>query len=176
MRLSESKAQNLLESEVAHSPLASLVKWLAEKTDAKRMAKAVDMLKQGSLQLFAEISPEEVVGVIRSQFDAELVYASRLLQDGHYCCTNQHLDYCGGTRGLPCKHMFVLLLGLTQAGQLTDSFVREWMKRTLALPERYRIKMAAEQQAQTFIKYKGAQAGDVDWRPLETIPEDFYAL
>jgi len=28
----------------------------------------------------------------------------------------------------------------------------------------------------TFIKYKGAEAGEIDWRPTETIPEDYYAL
>jgi hypothetical protein len=30
--------------------------------------------------------------------------------------------------------------------------------------------------AETFIQYKGATAGEVDWRPTETLPEDFYAL
>ena len=30
--------------------------------------------------------------------------------------------------------------------------------------------------AETLIQYKGAQAGEVDWRPTETIPEDFYAF
>ena len=28
----------------------------------------------------------------------------------------------------------------------------------------------------TFIKYKGAEAGEVDWRPTETIPEDYFAI
>jgi hypothetical protein len=30
--------------------------------------------------------------------------------------------------------------------------------------------------SETFIKYKGAEAGTVDWRPTETIPEDYYAM
>ena len=30
--------------------------------------------------------------------------------------------------------------------------------------------------AETFLQYKGAQAGEIDWRPTETIPEDFYAF
>ena len=29
---------------------------------------------------------------------------------------------------------------------------------------------------ETFLRYKGAEAGEVDWRPTETIPEDFYAM
>jgi hypothetical protein len=28
----------------------------------------------------------------------------------------------------------------------------------------------------TFLKFKGAEAGEVDWRPTETIPEDFYSM
>jgi hypothetical protein len=27
-----------------------------------------------------------------------------------------------------------------------------------------------------FIRRKGAEAGEVDWRPTETVPEDYYAL
>ena len=26
------------------------------------------------------------------------------------------------------------------------------------------------------LRYRGAQAGEVDWRPTETVPEDYYAL
>ena len=29
---------------------------------------------------------------------------------------------------------------------------------------------------ETLLQYKGAEAGEVDWRPTETIPEDFYAM
>jgi hypothetical protein len=28
----------------------------------------------------------------------------------------------------------------------------------------------------TFLRYKGAEDGEVDWRPIETTPEDYYAL
>jgi hypothetical protein len=27
----------------------------------------------------------------------------------------------------------------------------------------------------TFLRYKGAEAGEIDWRPTETMPEDYYA-
>jgi hypothetical protein len=30
--------------------------------------------------------------------------------------------------------------------------------------------------AGSFLKYQGAQAGEIDWRPTETVPEDFYAM
>ncbi|MCI0704901.1 MAG: hypothetical protein L0241_27900 [Planctomycetia bacterium] len=28
----------------------------------------------------------------------------------------------------------------------------------------------------TFLKYKSVEAGEIDWRPTETVPEDFYAM
>ena len=34
----------------------------------------------------------------------------------------------------------------------------------------------AELCAATFVRYKGAEAGELDWRPTETIPEDFCAV
>jgi hypothetical protein len=30
--------------------------------------------------------------------------------------------------------------------------------------------------SEALLKYMGAEAGEVDWRPMETIPEDYYAL
>jgi hypothetical protein len=39
-------------------------------------------------------------------------------------------------------------------------------------------KPAIDEEANSaiFLRYKGAEAGEVDWRPTETIPEDFYAM
>jgi hypothetical protein len=36
--------------------------------------------------------------------------------------------------------------------------------------------MDRDNLATIFLKYKSAEAGEVDWRPTETIPEDFYAM
>ena len=33
-----------------------------------------------------------------------------------------------------------------------------------------------ETMGEIFIRYKGAEAGEVDWRPTETVPEDYYAV
>jgi hypothetical protein len=44
------------------------------------------------------------------------------------------------------------------------------------LPNKSRVQFDSDKLSATFIKYKGAQAGELDWRPTETIPEDFYAL
>ena len=47
---------------------------------------------------------------------------------------------------------------------------------TVDLPVRDRVALDTEKLSQTFIKYKGAQSGTLDWRPVETLPEDYYAL
>jgi hypothetical protein len=47
-----------------------------------------------------------------------------------------------------------------------------WMRKANAASPRTDTQLASE----TFLEYKGAEAGQVDWRPTETIPEDFYAV
>ena len=34
----------------------------------------------------------------------------------------------------------------------------------------------AELAGDTLLRYKGAEAGDIDWRPVETVPEDYDAM
>jgi hypothetical protein len=92
--------------------------------------------------------------------------------DGQYSCCTQNLNVCGGLRGSICKHLLVLIIGLVQAGELDPSTIDDWIAKTHhAKPELDKETMGA-----IFIKYKGAEAGEVDWRPTETVPEDYYAL
>jgi hypothetical protein len=79
---------------------------------------------------------------------------------------------CGGLRGALCKHLLVLIVGLTKAGQLDPATVNAWADASRAK----KPAMDKDAQSESFLKYKGAEAGEVDWRPTETIPEDFYAM
>ena len=66
----------------------------------------------------------------------------------------------------------VLIIGLVQSGELDPTTVDAWIAKTHTVkPELDKEVMGA-----IFIKYKGAEAGEVDWRPTETVPEDYYAL
>jgi hypothetical protein len=152
--------------------LPSLIAQLDSATGDGRMAKVTKMLKADRFQLFSELTDDEVTGVVKSQTDASLFYACRLGKDGHFMCCTQNLNVCGGLRGKPCKHLLVLLVGLVQAGQADAAKISAWAHATASK------KPALDKDAMsaTFIKYKGAEAGEVDWRPTETIPEDFYAL
>lgn len=136
------------------------------------MAKVKAMLKADRFQLFSEVADDHVTGVVKSQTDASLFYACKIDKGGNFMCCTQNLNVCGGLRGKPCKHLLVLMVGLVQSGGVDAALVSGWAKATKGKkPALNKDAMSA-----TFIKYKGAEAGEIDWRPTETIPEDYYAL
>jgi hypothetical protein len=143
--------------------------------DPKRMKRTLDMLKTGKNQLFAEIEPTLVRGIVRSQKEEDLVYSCVLTADGIYACCTPDLSLCLGLRGEPCKHLLVLLIGLARAGQLDPTTIDRWIVAVAGKNHRWN-KTTKNHVSDTLLKYKGAQAGEIDWRPTETIPEDFYAM
>jgi hypothetical protein len=143
--------------------------------DAKRMQRTLDMLKKGRNQLFYEIEPTMVRGVVRSQRDIDTVYSCVLMQDGTYSCGTADMAQCMGLSNEPCKHLLVLTIGLARAGQLDPVVADKWIVAARTKNPRWN-KTVQSHIADSFLKYKGAQAGEIDWRPTETIPEDFYAL
>jgi len=152
--------------------LSSLFSELDKVTGDGRMDKVKSMLRAERFQLFSEVNDERVTGVVKSQTDSSLFYACSMDAKGRYMCCTQNLNVCGGLRGKPCKHLLVLLVGLAQGAQLDPATALQWARAT-------RGKKAAldkDSMSATFIRYKGAEAGEVDWRPTETIPEDYYAI
>jgi hypothetical protein len=154
------------------SDLAGFLERLAKATDSAKLDKAKAMLKADRFRLFAKVTDDHLVGVVKSQGDPDLVYSCRLAKDGTYACCTQNLNVCGGLRGSPCKHLLVLLVGLTQAGQLDPATAHTWSNATRGR----KAELDKDAMTETFLQYKGAEAGEVDWRPTETIPEDFYAM
>ena len=154
------------------SDVASFLKALEVRIEKPKIDKATKMLKASGFKLFNDVTGEHVSGVVKSQTDPDLVYACRVGHDGQYACCTQNLNICGGLRGSICKHLLVLIIGLVQAGELDPTTIDAWIARTHSTkPELDKEIMGA-----IFIKYKGAEAGEVDWRPTETVPEDYYAL
>ncbi|HEY7314069.1 MAG TPA: pentapeptide repeat-containing protein [Gemmataceae bacterium] len=144
---------------------------LGSKVEDARLSKALAMLKADRFQLFADVKEDALVGVVKSQSNPGLVYSCRLGADGTFGCCTQNLNTCGGLRGSLCKHLLVLVVGLTKAGRLDPATVDAWVNASQQKPAIDRDAMS-----DTFLRYKGAEAGEVDWRPTETIPEDYYAL
>jgi hypothetical protein len=143
--------------------------------DPARMKRTLDMLKAGRNQLFAEVEPALVRGVVRSQKEQDLVYSCVLTEDGTYACCTPDVEPCMGLRGEPCKHILVLLIGLVRAGQLDPTTADRWATAAAARNHRWN-KATKNHVSDTLLRYKGVQAGEIDWRPTETIPEDFYAM
>lgn len=152
--------------------LPGLVKKLQRSIDPAKLKKATSMLKADRFQLFAEVSADHLVGVVKSQSDMDLFYSCRLAATGEFACCTQNLNVCGGLRGSLCKHLLVLIVGLAQAGQLDPATADTWSSAS----KKKKPVLDKDVMSQAFIRYKGAQAGEVDWRPTETMPEDYYAL
>lgn len=151
---------------------AAFIAKLHVNIDKPRLEKATSMLKAEAFQLFAEVQDDSLGGIVKSQSDPDLVYSCRLTSSGTFGCCTQNLRPCGGLRGALCKHLLVLIIGLAKAGQLDSATVDHWIE----LSKDTKPKIDVDAMSATFLKYKGAEAGEIDWRPTETIPEDFYSM
>lgn len=150
----------------------SFLERLGNTIDKERLKKSLSMLKKESFELFSEVTGESVNGIVKSQTDPDLVYSCRLTGEGQYYCCTQNLNVCGGLRGAICKHILVLIVGLAKANELDPNKADRWARASLL----HKQKLDKDIASETFLKYKGAEAGEIDWRPTETTPEDFYAF
>ena len=145
---------------------------LKETTDSGRLAKSLKMLKADRFQLFSQVDADSVMGVVKSQTDRDLVYSCRLTSEGKFACCTQNLNACGGLSGRLCKHLLVLIIGLTKGNQLDATSVATWVEAS----RYHKPVLEKELMSDVLIRYKGAEAGEIDWRPTETVPEDYYMM
>ncbi len=167
------KAKQDVLSDVQVSDFGEFLERLKQEFDSERVKKAMAMLSKETFQLFSEVDNTMLLGVVKSQTDKDLVYACQLRADGVFSCCTQNLNACGGLRGALCKHLLVLTIGLARTKQIDNSKCLQWV---LASRLEKKPKLVRERMTDVFLKYKGAEAGEVDWRPTETIPEDYYAF
>jgi hypothetical protein len=108
---------------------------------------------------------------VKSQ-TSEGVYSNVLYADGRYACCSEDLEECMGLQGQICKHILVMVIGLVHAGEADASTLLSWVAKAAREPP------ASEEDtlAYTLLRYRGTQAGEVDWRPTETLPEDYYGF
>ena len=141
-------------------------------TDAKKVDRAIRMLKKHALQLYSQATADAVGGIVKSQTVEDASYACWIREDGQYSCFDATLAQCMGLSGDLCKHLVVLLLGLAVQGVLDPRRAYAW---ALAASKKWPAEDQAR-SAELILRYRGAQAGEIDWRPTETVPEDYYAL
>lgn len=152
--------------------IESFGKRLEKIAESAKLEKALAMLQSESFRLFAEVTPERLVGIVQSQAHADRLYSCTLASSGAYGCCTADLQPCRGMRGTLCKHLLLLILGLARSGEIDPNVIDRWVRLSRGL----KPVLAKELLADTFLRYKGAEAGTIDWRPTETTPEDFYAV
>jgi uncharacterized protein YjbI with pentapeptide repeats len=152
--------------------LDTFLQRLRGNVETGRLGNALQMLKQDRFQLYAQADDEALVGVVKSQTDPDLVYACRLAALGQFACCTHKLNPCGGLRGKLCKHLLVLIVGLAKKGQLDLARIDQWVADSKLM----KPALDKETMGEVLLRYKSAEAGEIDWRPTETIPEDFYTL
>jgi len=143
---------------------------LNKTVDNARISKALTMLKNSKFQLYLEVSNNDVIGIIKSQSDHSLVYSCHISRQGEFSCCTQNLNTCGGLRGRICKHILVLVIGLAQNKEMHFSQLYQWINNSCS----HKPKLDRDKMSEVLLKYKGAEAGEIDWRPSETVPEDYY--
>jgi hypothetical protein len=148
------------------------VKRLREHVDHGRLARALEMLKGERFQLYSQVEPGGLCGVVKSQTTDGLVYSCRLDSLGRFSCCSQDLQPCKGLEHALCKHILVLVVAMTRSRQLEAHTAGEWVKAS----RWHKSSLDGEAMSEIFLRYKSAEAGEIDWRPTETIPEDYYAL
>ncbi|MBX9691246.1 MAG: pentapeptide repeat-containing protein [Cyanobacteria bacterium] len=162
----------LMEAKKEPRDFNAFMEKLQKDVDSSRLKKALAMLKNESFQLFSEVSSNSITGVVKSQTNPELVYSCRLMSGGSFSCCTQNLNQCGGLSGALCKHLLVLLIGLSRAGELNSTDAEVWMN----LSKLQKPTLDKDIMSETLLKYQSAVRGEIDWRPTETIPEDYYAF
>ncbi len=158
--------------EDANYDARALAMHLRSLTDAKKVDRAIRMLKKQALQLYSQATADAVGGIVKSQTVEDASYACWIREDGQYSCFDATLAQCMGLSGDLCKHLVVLLLGLAVQGVLDPRRAYAW---ALAASKKWPAEDQAR-SAELILRYRGAQAGEIDWRPTETVPEDYYAL
>ena len=161
--------------EVIATDIHGLLARLHKIIDPARMRRVLDMLQKERHHLFCEVDPAMIGGVVRSHKKEGLFYSCLLTEDGVYSCATPDLDRCMGLSDEPCKHILVLVIGLARTGLLDPATADRWMLAAKTKGPRWN-KTLKNRIGDLLLKYKGAEAGEVDWRPTETIPEDYYAM
>jgi len=149
----------------------TLVLRLRNVINANKITRAIEMLQEESYNLYTDVTDNEIAGVVQSQTGYGY-YAPWINKKGEYSCHDEGVASCMGLQGDICKHVLVLLFGLVQKGEIDPETVLQWA--STARPKS--PSQDEDKSALMLLRYKGVETGELDWRPTETMPEDFYNL
>jgi len=145
-------------------------------TDEKippRIDKAIKMYKKEVNLLYIDKTDDFLKAVIKSQTNPDkLEYAVKLSSTGRFFCGTQNLRPCGGLRGKICKHIILALIAAIKSNQGSIDELIRWVEKT----KTYTPYLDKPEATAIFMKYQHAKEGIIDWRPVEILPEDFFAF
>jgi hypothetical protein len=72
---------------------------------------------------------------------------------------------------MACKHVFLLIMVLCKSDRMEAKTAFDWL---VASGKHKPGKIDKDLMTKTFLRHKGAEEGNIDWRPMETVPEDYY--
>lgn len=146
---------------------------------APKINKAINMLRREKNLLYIEKTQGNLKAVVKSQTNPnKLDYACSLKADGSFFCGTQNLYPCGGLRGTICKHIILTLIATVKQGYMNNDEIIDWVKKTI----NNRPKLNKSEATSIFLHYKTALNAEsngvkeIEWRPVEMLPEDFMAL
>lgn len=145
-------------------------------TDEKippRIDKAIKMYKKEVNLLYIDKNDEFLKAVVKSQSHPDkLEYAVKISSKGRFFCGTQNLRPCGGLRGKICKHIILALIAVIKSEQGTIDDMIKWVEKTKA----YTPFFDKHEATGIFLRYQNALEGVIEWRPVEILPEDFFAF
>ncbi len=146
---------------------------------APKIHKAINMLRREKNLLYIEKTEGNLKAVVKSQTNPKkLEYACSIKADGTFFCGTQNLRPCGGLRGSICKHIILTLIATVKQGYMPNYELIDWVKKTI----NNRPKLNKPEATSIFLHYKDTINGNlnavnqIEWRPVEILPEDFMAL
>lgn len=137
-----------------------------------RISKAISMFKKQKNLLYLDKDGVELKAVIKSQTNDTLDYAISIKNDGKFFCGTQNLRPCGGLRGKICKHIILGLIAAVKSGEANIDGMIDWVQNT----KNFKPFLEKDEATEIFVKYKCALDGEIEWRPVELLPEDFIAF
>ena len=138
-----------------------------------RIDKAITMYKREVNLLYIDKTNESLKAVVKSQTNPNnLEYAVKISSEGKFFCGTQNLHPCGGLRGKICKHVILALIAAIKSGQGNIDELIKWVEKS----KTYKPTLDKAEATAIFMKYQNAIEGVIEWRPVEILPEDFFAF
>lgn len=137
-----------------------------------KVQRALDMFSSQKKILFVIKDDTHLSAVIQSQQNEEKEYITYLNSGGKFFCCTPEMEECLGLGRKICKH---IMLSMIAAIKLNPNLLEELIKWTENSKKR-NPHLIEEHATETYQRYRLALVGDVQWRPVELLPEDYVML